>query len=194
MGVNHTDWRRQPSEWPELFSTCSLPSIHPSHPGLYWKRLLRQFSFFLGPINNLICCHMIMLRPGVQLPNQLNKYFPPTPAAVNKIYKAQLTTRTERQLTSHKWRAGVRLKRTAGEIYTLKLIHWHNNHKGQLLFCSVSFHSSARRYRREGGLLEVDTWSLGSHRVSTLLLSTGRIGLDWAIKVGVPTLMSANQK
>lgn len=176
-----------------------LLSIH-HPPRLNGKRLLRHFSLFLGPINNLICCHMIMLRPGVQLPNQLNKYLFFLVAAVNEIYKGQLTTRTRDRwhhtngsgcsLSTYcaglrKGQGEIKKRRSCREIYTLKLIHWHNNHKGQLLFCSVSLHSSGRRYGR-GRNTRSGHLMVGSHCVSTLLLSTGRTRLDWMIKVVMP--------
>lgn len=104
MGVNHG--LAETAKVNDQNYSPPAPSLlnHPSHPGLYRKRLLRQFSLFLGPINNVICCHTTMLRPGVQLPNQLNKYFFSPCLQWIRFIKPNLTTRTERQLTSHKWR------------------------------------------------------------------------------------------
>lgn len=145
------DWQRQPNEWPELFST-----FHPSITSLLQRETLTpSVLLFLRPINNLICCHMIMLRPGVQLPNQLNKYF----FCLEWIRFTKPNYPQEpRQLTSHKKATVARSTYCTGlkkdeqkngwacwEIYILKLIHWHNNAKGQLLFCSVWFYSRACR-------------------------------------------------
>lgn len=152
MGVNQR--LAATAKWMTGIILHLLPPFHPSITFLLHRETLTpSVLLFLRPINNLICCHMIMLRPGVQLPNQLNKYFL---TGVNKIYKAQLSPRTRtaditEMATVARSTYCTGLKRQAKnvricwEIYTLTLIHWHNNDKGQLLFCSVSFYSSACR-------------------------------------------------
>lgn len=202
------DWRRRMSRM-ILPPALSLLSIHHT-PASTGTAKPVSFPFSPQPINNLICCHMIMLRPAVQLPNQPKKHRYCRPAA-NEIFKGQLTARTKdswhhtngsRSLSTDC--AGLKKKkkgegRKKKKIYTLKLIHWHNNRTAQLLFCSVSFHSSAGRYGRGrgkgggvgggGGLLEVETRWVGSHCVST---STRlQAGLDGS--GGYADLSSANQ-
>lgn len=57
----------------------SLRLLPPSYTSINFllqrETLTPSFLLFLGPINNLICCHMIMLRPGIRLPSLLNEYF-----------------------------------------------------------------------------------------------------------------------
>lgn len=49
----------------------SVSHLHPS-TSCFTPEMLIEFLLLFKPINNPICCHMTMLRPGMQPPNLLN--------------------------------------------------------------------------------------------------------------------------
>lgn len=50
----------------------SVSHLHPSTSCFTQEMLIEMLILLFGPINNPICCHMMMLRPGMQPPNLLN--------------------------------------------------------------------------------------------------------------------------
>jgi len=134
-----------------------------------------------------------MLRPGMQLPSLFNSIqwaetFLTASTAVSKIYKAQpppkgkMADIRELAALAVAWSTYCtdlkRGKKISTNIwarwrtYVLNLIQFYN-HKGQLLFCLVSFYLRTCRIRRLCKLTESVFWLLTSHCVSTLLLITG---------------------
>lgn len=74
MGRNQrvTETERQMTGSRAALRLCLLPPSSPSINFLLQKETLTpSFHLLLGPINNLICCHMIALRPGTRLPSLL---------------------------------------------------------------------------------------------------------------------------
>lgn len=68
-----TETERQMTGSRTALSLCLLPPSSPSINFLLQQETLTpSFLLLLGPINNLICCHMIILRPGMRLPSLLN--------------------------------------------------------------------------------------------------------------------------
>lgn len=49
----------------------SVSHLHPS-TSCFTPEMLIEIPLLFEPINNPICCHMTMLRPGMQPPNLLN--------------------------------------------------------------------------------------------------------------------------
>lgn len=74
MGRNQrvTETERQMTGSRAALRLCLLPPSSPSINFLLQQETLTpSFHLLLGPINNLICCHMIALRPGTRLPSLL---------------------------------------------------------------------------------------------------------------------------
>lgn len=140
-------------------SACAHPPLHPSTSCSNRKRLRRHFFFLLRPINNLICCHMIMLRPGARLPSLLNSnewelFFWPHPLQWVRFIKRDHLQDGWRQRemaavarstchTDLKRKKSPLMAEPRRRIYILNLIQFYNNHKGQLLFSLVSFYFKA---------------------------------------------------
>ena len=163
-----SEWQRQRDKWLEAgrrsVSACSLPPPPSINFLLQQETLTLSFLLLLGPINNLICCHMIAPRPGTRLPSLLYS----NELKLFRLHQLQWARFIKAQPSPISKMADVRGEAAVGMVHLLRwfekekkkqkstlmaapaggfiywtLIQFYNSHKGQLLFCLVSFYFKA---------------------------------------------------